>query len=289
MAEDNAIRGYYAVIPATVRYDASIPANAKLLYGEITALCNERGYCWATNAYFAELYSVSKKTVSLWISALQEQGYIQTKLVYKENSKEVEGRHITITEGRIKNVGTALRTDGSEQKTPDPPAKNVTGNKQTSNTTNTQPKGCGAARNPVKDSIAEKRKTKKVSDMITMRNMISAFTDNDAVIERLKKYFDIRVKKGLEPEQWKIILDDLKTFAGKDAAMQLEQIDNAIAGGYMQIVAAWNKGKTAAQQKTRFDNTAGHEAEAVVNMSAEERKKFEETLARDEQGNLMKF
>ena len=29
---------YYAVIPANVRYDATLRANEKLLYGEITAL-----------------------------------------------------------------------------------------------------------------------------------------------------------------------------------------------------------------------------------------------------------
>ena len=36
---------YHAVIPADVRYDARLKASAKLLYGELTALCDREGYC----------------------------------------------------------------------------------------------------------------------------------------------------------------------------------------------------------------------------------------------------
>jgi len=68
---------YYAAIPATVRYDKRITPSAKLLYGEITCLCGKENYCCATNAYFAELYEVSTKSISTWISQLVKLGYIK--------------------------------------------------------------------------------------------------------------------------------------------------------------------------------------------------------------------
>jgi len=71
---------YFAVIPANVRYDSRLSANEKLLYGEITALANKDGYCWASNAYFAELYGVTVSTVSEWISDLQRAGYVRVSV-----------------------------------------------------------------------------------------------------------------------------------------------------------------------------------------------------------------
>lgn len=89
-------KSYYAIIPANVRYDNELTPNAKLLYGEITALCNEKGYCWASNSYFAELYKVSKETVSRWISKLEKLGYIKTELIYEQGTKSVKERRIYI-------------------------------------------------------------------------------------------------------------------------------------------------------------------------------------------------
>tara|TARA_B100001250_G_C19807696_1_gene794148 strand:- start:1 stop:687 length:687 start_codon:yes stop_codon:yes gene_type:complete len=93
-------KSYYAVIPAFVRYDSELTPNAKLLYGEITALCNEKGYCFASNKYFADLYSVKTRSITDWISQLKDKGYIKLKLLYKENSKEVKSREIYITNFR---------------------------------------------------------------------------------------------------------------------------------------------------------------------------------------------
>jgi hypothetical protein len=89
---------YYAIIPATIRYNKKLKPNTKLLYGEITALCSVKGFCWAKNSYFAELYKVDKQTISRWIGQLKDFGYIRTKIIYKEQSKEVKHRYIYISD-----------------------------------------------------------------------------------------------------------------------------------------------------------------------------------------------
>ena len=130
-------RNYYAIIPANVRYDADLTANAKLLYGEITALCNERGYCWASNSYFAELYKVSKNTASRWIQQLIEKGYIDSEMHYKEGSKEVESRILTIATPIHKNGYTPpqKRGGGTHKNEDTPPLKNGEDNNTSFNNT----------------------------------------------------------------------------------------------------------------------------------------------------------
>ena len=86
---------YYAIIPAEVRY-SNLKPNAKLLYGEITALSGKLGYCYATNNYFAELYGVSKNTISSWISDLKKLGFINVN-VERNAKKQIIKRCIGIT------------------------------------------------------------------------------------------------------------------------------------------------------------------------------------------------
>ena len=93
---------YYAIIPAEVRY-SNLKPNAKLLYGEITALSNKTGYCFASNNYFAELYNVNKNTISRWISDLKRLGFITIQIERSAN-KEITKRII----GIVKNVDTPI-------------------------------------------------------------------------------------------------------------------------------------------------------------------------------------
>lgn len=86
---------YYAIIPADVRYDKDLPPMAKLLYGEITCLTQKNGFCWATNAYFAELYGMSKDRISKLIGILEKKGYISVHIERNEKN-EVVKRYIKL-------------------------------------------------------------------------------------------------------------------------------------------------------------------------------------------------
>lgn len=87
-------KGYYAIIPASVRYDKSLTMSARMLYGEITALCNANGYCYASNNYFAKLYEVTPQAISKWINMLANNGYLRIEYIY--SGKEIVERHLYI-------------------------------------------------------------------------------------------------------------------------------------------------------------------------------------------------
>lgn len=85
---------YYAILTANVRYSKNINANEKLLYAEITSLSNATGICWASNAYFANLFDCTPQAISKWIKNLEKNSFIQCEYTYKKGTKEIEKRMI---------------------------------------------------------------------------------------------------------------------------------------------------------------------------------------------------
>lgn len=88
--------GYYAIIPADVRYDDRIPANAKLLYGEISALIGAAGFCYASNQYFAKIYGMSVDTISRLFKKLEDNGYIKRE-IEKDHTGQVVRRKVYLS------------------------------------------------------------------------------------------------------------------------------------------------------------------------------------------------
>lgn len=135
----------------------------------------------------------------------------------------------------------------------------------------------------------EIKKQKKAREIVKMKDMILAFTTNQEVRRALTDYFNFRVGRGLTLKQWELILSDLREYAGTNASLAIKKINHALAGGYMTIIASWEKGKKASRGRNTFDNTAGYEIEDA-DLSDEERfAKIEANLVRDKNGNPIVF
>lgn len=91
---------YYSILTADVRYDKTLKPNEKLLFSEITALSNKRGYCNASNNYFAQLYDVTTVTASNWVKHLKDRGYIDVEMIY--DGKQIKERRIFVNSNPIK-------------------------------------------------------------------------------------------------------------------------------------------------------------------------------------------
>lgn len=178
---------YYAVIPATVRYDKNLTDGEKLLYGEITTLTDKHGFCWATNRYFAELYNMRVETISRRISKLNKLGYITIEILYKKNTKEIDKRIIKIVNGGIaENVNR-----GNDKIVVGGIAKKVKENKTSDNTTSLNKEKNYKKQ---KDVYFENKKLNELFiDFLKLRKKIKAVNSDRAIkmlINKLSDYDD---------------------------------------------------------------------------------------------------
>lgn len=125
-------KNYYTIISSAVRYDKRLKPLSKLIYGEITALTNDKGYCWANNNYFAEIYSVSKDTISRAIRQLEEYNYI--KCIYDKSKQNNEKRKIYLNK-KLSIAKMPIRcskncTEGIDKKVEDNNKDNNLNNKE---------------------------------------------------------------------------------------------------------------------------------------------------------------
>lgn len=158
---------YYAIIPAEVRY-ADIKANAKLLYGEITALSNKEGYCWASNDYFAKLYGVSTNSISSWVKALYVAGFVDIKVDKAKGNL----RYITI---KVKLDSHQEKLQTYTRKVVDPYTRKVVHNNTSVNSTYNKDMNYvkkGNTENRGKESKAKEkiRETLKVGGLRALKN-----------------------------------------------------------------------------------------------------------------------
>lgn len=100
-----------------------------LLMGEIVSMLNVTGKFFMSNAEMAKRLRVSQSTVKNYLDLLEERGYIVRKIIYKENSKQIVGREITLGQSAVLGWGNAL-TEG--RPTTKPRVGQPTGHKKSS-------------------------------------------------------------------------------------------------------------------------------------------------------------
>lgn len=94
--EELELTSQWAIIPAAVRYDPSIPPNAKLIFGEIAAKTNIYGYCFASNQWFADRFQMKPDTVQGLIKKLEAAGYVIVQI--DQHNPNSHKRHIFTTQ-----------------------------------------------------------------------------------------------------------------------------------------------------------------------------------------------
>lgn len=61
----------------------------------ISSLCAKKGYCFASNQYFSELFGIEQETISRKIKKLEEKNYISIE--YEKRGCEIKDRKIRLT------------------------------------------------------------------------------------------------------------------------------------------------------------------------------------------------
>lgn len=250
---------YYAVIPADVRYDKHLKPMEKIIYSEITALCNMNGKCTASNNYFSNLYEVSKETVSRWFSNLKKHGYISISFTYNED-KSIDKRVVQVADSKI-NTPLQNNHEGDDEKINTPHDKKVKENINTTyvnniNTTYSNNKPVFIFDNWRKDFDVYKKYTEhgfreSMNDKDFVSDLGSIFDTVDisaTVREAYKTYW-------LTEDGWK----QKKKKRTKKIDFK-ETIRNILRMGYNNVY----KGKPQYKQQSIFDSSSEFRPEGRV-------------------------
>ena len=258
---------YYAVIPANVRYDTRLSPLAKLLYGEITCLCQKEGFCWATNAYFAKVYKKRKDWISRVINLLAKCGYISIELKYKTGTKEIEARYISLRDVSYKKTITEKHDTPIVEKHDTPIVEKHKENNTSINNINikkvskkerqlkTDKNLIGGLKNN-SNSISQKqtkaKKTKPKS--ISFDEIIDAYTENEDLRKELKEHLKTRKQKkaALTNRALELSLKKLDKLADNDEE-KIQIVQNSIINGWVGFFELNEKDKNKLNNHSSYN------------------------------------
>ena len=229
---------YYAIIPAEVRYDKDLKDKAKLLYGEITCLSNKKGYCYASNDYFANLYGVAKETISRLITDLVDKGYVTREVVYKKGTKEIESRYIRISQYLL--TKNAIPIDENVNTPIDKNVKTLLTKKsipidEKVKENNTSINNININNTSINNTSINNRK-ENIKRKDDLKEIIDDLVSNEDVKKSLLDFIDMRktIKKPLTKRALEMIIKKLNTLSSNEEE-QREIIDQSILYNWQGI------------------------------------------------------
>lgn len=98
-------QGMGAYIPYAVLYDTRLTHRQKVMYAMIHNLCNSRGYCWASNAWFAEKLDSSERRVREDVANLSKCGYIVTAMEVTDKGTQRIIKETHLSKGGVPENG----------------------------------------------------------------------------------------------------------------------------------------------------------------------------------------
>ena len=80
---------FYVTLQNEVLENDTLTERAKLLYAFIESLSHQKGYCFATNKFFATNFKVSKSTINRHLVELKNANYVRMETVTEENGNRL--------------------------------------------------------------------------------------------------------------------------------------------------------------------------------------------------------
>lgn len=213
---ERAFKGVW--IPKEIWESQELTLQEKVLLTEIDSLDNEDG-CFASNKYFAEFMKLSERQIKRIICSVIDKKWVQSKIIYKKDSKEIEQRVLKICRPPYpKKEVQDLVTDMSlplVTKMVDPGDKNVPDN------------------NTINNIKKEKEKKEKETEFDILIN--KNFSDEE-LKNTMYEFIKMRkaIKKPLTTRGLELIINKLEKLSqNKDEQIQI--LNNSIMNNWQGI------------------------------------------------------
>jgi DNA-binding Lrp family transcriptional regulator len=129
MAEqERAFKGVW--IPADIWLNGKLTIHEKFILAEIDSFCSHYESCYASNEHFAKFIGLSTRRVKDIIKGLEDKGFIEREIIYKEHSKEVAKRLL-----RLHHPSCGILHEGGAESCPTPSAESCPENNTSMNNT----------------------------------------------------------------------------------------------------------------------------------------------------------